>query len=997
MHKFMADIDERYESFAPPRVQDILIRDRLDALLDAACHTPLILVQGQAAQGKSTLIASYLNRALYRDPAPLHSTRNPLEKRPYPHHQMAHPPQLRSHGQQHPLDQQIPPPMGMGRKAIWLHLGRRESSHTQLFERIIDALSSTLPPSHPALNSMGTSGATLGTGEVMPRQAEVLHALCSIVPDPVALVLDNLDALDDNASSHRLIQSMANGLLPGNTPVQLILISRQHPSLGISVLKLEHAALTLTNEMLAFTPKEIRDYFTLCKGITLPSDTIEHIHALTHGWAGGLSLIGASLERGVDISRWPHHLTAETLDYFSHEIFDLMPDPIRRFLVKISQFDEINTEIAEHLCETPTSVAREMLHYLTTHHLFIHPLVNSGKIPAYRLNTLFRNFLYRSLMETTSPQDIKQTNRNAARFFESRGATADAVQHAIDGEDFSLAARMIKKSATDLIIRGRLPNLAHWLDALPSSMISQDPWLIFYQTITQRIRGGRQNITDFLTAKMGFLKNDDTRGALLSTAFLIEAAAFVRKPSTQIAQWIADGETLLFGLHGSTRFSWAQALLWQQIAFGYIAGEVDIQKGISACRNARLLANRIKNSEIQRNASIVMAFGFVRSGNIAEAETLLETLKGISDEGIHPEYRVLNQLIRIDFSLKQGDFMGAKTHLEKTAEDVEKFGLIFLYPEFIELKAMHAIYTHQFEAAMGLADHLSDFSILSGNRFYLALSSHIKALIHYHGSVTPLTRSPSPPTTVSLSDPCPWCIDTALKHSNEALTLFREKRETSSYYFLATLLHGILLMKTKKIQRAKERVNDTLQHLPHSTSDLVFCQAQAILGLISWEIGTGKSDTKETNEEKSTKESSHHILAALTKAHQEGFGRFPLLAPDDYMTLLALGIAFAPSQALFSPLTALMAPWKKSIPKHLSLLLPHPQIQADPSRSNRLKALYRHFMPTIDINTLGQFALVINGQPLDDKAWEGKKTATAFKGDDLPWNSYRQRHQGEAH
>ena len=964
MHNPMGDIDCRPEAFAPPHVQDILIRDRLDTLLDAAYFTPLILVQGQAAQGKSTLIASYLNRSTDQNPARTHPFTD--EKTPDPHNEITYPPrQMHQH-------QQAPHPMGIGRKAIWLHLSRRESSHTQLFERIIDALSSTLPPSHPALNSMVTPGATLGTGEEMARQAEILHGLCSVVPDPVALVLDNLDALDDDASSHRLIKSMANVLLPGNTPVQLILISRQHPGLGISMLKLEHSALTLTNEMLAFTPNETRDYFTRCKGMTLPSETIDYIHTLTHGWAGGLSLIGASLERGVDISRWPHHLTAETLNYFSNEIFDLMPDPVRRFLMKISQFDEINTEIAEHLCDTPTPVAKEMLHYLTTHHLFIHPLVNSGKIPAYRLNTLFRNFLFKALMETTAPQDLKQTSRNAARFFESRGATIHAVQHAIDGEDFHLAVRMIKKSATDLIIRGRLPNLAHWLNALPPAMISQDPWLIFYRTITQRIRGGRQNVTDFITAKMGFQKNDDTRGAILSTAFLIEAAVFVRKPSTQIAQWIADGEALLFGLHGSTRFSWAQALLWQQIAFGYIAGEVDIQKGISACRNARLLANKIKNSEIQRNASIVMAFGFVRSGNIAEAETALETLKGITDEGIHPEYRVLNQLVRIDFSLKQGDFTGAKTHLEKTADDVEKFGLIFLYPEFIELKAMHAIYTNQFEAAMGFADHLSDFSILSGNRFYLALASHIKALVHYHGSSTAPVASPSSPPLFSLSEP--WCIETALKHSKEALTLFREKEEVSSYYFLATLLHGILLMKTKQFQRSQKEVKDTLDHLPHAASDLTFCEAQAILGLISWEIGTWRTDNGYA-----LKESSHHILTALTQAYHEGFRRFSLLAPNDHLTLLTLGIAFDASQTLFSPLTALMKPWEKSILNHLSPLLSHPQIQADPSRLGRLKNLYRYFMPPITITTLGRFSVVIGDHPLDDKAWEGKKPKLLLK------------------
>ncbi|SLM31354.1 putative MalT [Desulfamplus magnetovallimortis] len=921
--------------FNPPRVHGIIIRKRLDNLLDSSRTKPLVLVQGQAAQGKSTLVASYLNRC-------------------FPDN------------------------------AVWLHLGKRESDHTNMFELLLHAICSrdSLMNINSVKEEISPSLATLGAGDEISRETEIITSLLIPREIPFAIVLDNLESLDDKASSHLLIQNIVQELLHRETSVQLIIISRLIPSMGISMLKVEHRSLLLKNDDLAFTLEETADFFInrpihkignkksdLFKWLenqtkdngtiekkelenqTIANETIEKIYKITNGWAGGLALIAESMERGVDISRLPHNLTAEALQYFSHEIYDLLPHHIKHFLIRVSLFDEIDTEIVETLCDTPK--AGEILDYLEKRNLFIQRLTGKNNRIYYRFNTLFRNFLYKALTDNLSPDQLRQFRIRAARFFENRGETERSVPYYLDGGELAMASDMIKKCATDLLLKGALPNLRRWLEALPDSMVQNDPWLLFYLTMTRRIRGGKRNVDDFTRALEIFRQKGDTRGCMLCTAYLIEACVFVRKSSEKILVWIQNGEKLLAQNRGNPLFSWAQALLWQHIAFGYIAGEVDIQKGLSSCRNARLLAKKINNSEIELNASIIMAFGYVRSGNFPGAAKLLKALKNMTDEGRHPEYRALNQLVRIDLELKKGNFKTADYYLAESEADVEKFGLLFLYPGFIELKAMHSIYTGKFENAKRFAEHLSDFSILSGNTFYLAQSCHIKAMVNYHAALS--------------TQELPSGFETARKESEKALQLFYEKKGEDAHMYKARQLYGMILFKSKKFVEAHREFQETLGYFAKASSDISWCETLSMTGLLCWE-------------ESMPGKAQEYILTAIKKFVTAGYQRFSLMATSDFLDFLILGLCFDTSDELFSPVLSLIT---DKLPGHASeriiYILSHPLVQKQPQWQNRLKQIYRYTLPKITINTLGQFSIMINSQPVNDDTWEGNKPKLLLK------------------
>ncbi|MBF0233804.1 MAG: protein MalT, partial [Desulfamplus sp.] len=699
----------------------------------------------------------------------------------------------------------------------------------------------------------------------------------------------------------------------------------------------------------------------------------------------------------VDISSFPLHLTAETFDYFSREVYALLPESIKHFLLRASMFDEIDEEMATELCDTDNG--HEILTYLEKRNLFIQRLIGSqtsdganlshtvSSLPyytdstppmsgrhyrsssrhlpsnrhipvCYRFNTLFKQFLFKALIHEISSNEFKLLNNRAGHFFEKRGEIELSVRYYLDGEDYKMASDMIKKCATDILVRGFSPNLGTWIESLPETVVQSDPWLIYYLTVTRRIRGGRRNVDDFLTALHLFGVKNDIRGCMLATAHLIEAAVFVRKSPSKIFEWIRYGEDILARERDNPHFSWARALLWQHIAFGYIAGEVDIHKGISSCKNAMILAKRIANKEIELNASIVMAFGYVRTGSFSDAETLLRDIKPLTNENIHPEYRALNHLVRIDFALKQGAFDDAQKYLHDSEKDLEKFGLIFLYPGFIELKAMHRIYTGRFRSATSLADHLSDFSILSGNTFYLALAHHIKAIIHYHTG----------------------CFELAKAESEKSLEIMREQKGEDARFFAAQALNGLILMQQSNYMDAQRSLSQALDYFEAVSSGILWCETEAALGMLFWK----KSQPELAKE---------YILKSLNRAFKQGYERFSLMAPSDFAEIVLLGICFDDSNTLFSALSPLIANQSHTsdallksdvftencVALKISSLLKHPQLAGETNSLNRLRHIYRLLLPRITITTLGQFSVCINNKQVADNIWDGNKPKLLLK------------------
>jgi DNA-binding SARP family transcriptional activator len=183
----------------PPRVPGVLHRPRLTEQINKNQDKRLLFILGQAAQGKSTLAASYAGT------------------------------------------QEIP--------VAWLNLDEGDSDPVNLFYWLINALQHCLPErdlsflkSYPAMSRS-------------PREPTLLYrewvqVMFEQINGPVQLVLDGLDRLHRNAPSFLFLQTLTHEAPPH---LRLILLSREEPPFGLQELKMKQQAHILTNEDLAFT------------------------------------------------------------------------------------------------------------------------------------------------------------------------------------------------------------------------------------------------------------------------------------------------------------------------------------------------------------------------------------------------------------------------------------------------------------------------------------------------------------------------------------------------------------------------------------------------------------------------------------------------------------------------------------------------------------------------------------------------------------------------
>ncbi len=874
-----------------PQLSDVVERPRLFNSLDNHSNKQVTLIIGQPAQGKSTLIASYLKR-----------------KREI---------------------------------VCWLHLDKTLSNHIKLFYKIINGVVTSLK-SDDRIRGFKIPQITLGTSEDILRYSDAIDSLLSIIDIKLNLVFDDFEVIEDHSSGFELISEMIKKI-PNN--VRVFILSRHIPSLRIKTLKMEDNFFILTNRDLAFTFEETLLFFKRhcnCNGEKIDIDHIKSIHKRTEGWAGGLTLVSESLRSSGDIARLPQKLSFDAFSYFSREIYENQPQHIRDFLIKTSIFDTMDPEVLSTFWNMDDVLA--VLGELEKRNLFIQKIESNKKWPFFRYNNLFKDFLKRDLLQNINKKEYTLLNNRAGRILKQKKAFEQAVECFYEAGNFKDIADIIKIKATDLLIKGRIGVIKRWIQFVPETMVLNDPWLLFYRTMTRRIKGGKKNIPDFERALELFDKNKNIRGKLLCIAYLIEATVFLRKPSEVIIKWIEKGRNLLKDLSG-VKYTWARTILWQQIGLGYIAGSGEIPKGISACRNAGILASGIGNIDLGLNASIIMIFGYVQSGDFQGARSNLKKIEKIIKEGQNPEYRALKNLVNIDFVLKKGNFIEAEFLLEKSEYDIEKFGLIFLYPVFIELKALYHIYINNHGLALQVADHLSDFSVLEGNDFYKGISHRIKAISYVRQNL----------------------YEKAENEADKAVFYLDSVKSRDIHFFLTNQVAGLTMMYNKNYLKASKALKKSCTYFKSVSSDLFFTETCLALGLIFRELGDKKN-------------SLQYLETGMHKAIMKNYMHFPVLAENEITQAVFLSFISCKDpkfQEYFKNFMHCHASIK--ITDIITNILEKTDAKDRPIIIERLKPFYMESLPKLKIYTLGQFRIYKDEKEFINIEWEGTRPKLLLK------------------
>jgi LuxR family transcriptional regulator, maltose regulon positive regulatory protein len=673
----------------PPDLSKILPRPQLDKIFEKNNDKMLILIIGQAAQGKSTTAATW------------YFQRN-------------------------------------NHSSIWITLDQEDSNPVNLFYLLVRALHHK--KKEKAIKTLlALPSHTFGPRVGLDRYREWATAIYKTFPEPVQVFLDGLDRLSTESESFHFIQALIEKIPP---TFKYILTSRTYPpsSLAFQNLKMGRQALLLKNEDLAFTPEEIQRYAKECQGLILDWEQVNHIHKVTEGWIGGILMLVDSLGTPSFYSSHPNFVwelpkrfQSETFQYFNQEAFKSLSPLQQDFLLRSSILKYLEPDIIREIL--PEKDGESILKELTSNNQFIQAFPSPDKGVIFRYHQLYKDFLTALVRSKVSEAEWRRWHLQAGACYQAKGGMEEAVYHYLEARAFQEASSLIKEIGLTMIKKGQLTDLAHWLRKLPQSLIQTDPWLLLFEALNNRFITSEENIRTLKTAIDLFKNKQDRSGLLLGLAFLIEAE-FLR--GTHHPELILEAEELLTSSEDPSHV-YERAFLWSQIGRNQ-ALRGNPRQGYRACQTAYLLANQSADNLLQTYALAQAVISLSILGELRQAERLLNELNSVSWSISNAEIRFLSTLSKAIYLIFKGEAQAALGLCNTLEEEVDKQGLAFLYPVALFLKQMALVYSHEHQQAEQICNQLMDLALATHNGFLKGIISFFSGLSAYWSDRRPEAR-----------------------------------------------------------------------------------------------------------------------------------------------------------------------------------------------------------------------------------------------------------------
>ncbi|MGD2179069.1 MAG: LuxR C-terminal-related transcriptional regulator, partial [Anaerolineae bacterium] len=168
------------------------------------------------------------------------------------------------------------------------------------------------------------------------------------------------------------------------------------------------------------------------------------------------------------------------LDYLIEEVLEQQSEDVQTFLLQTAVLDRLTGSLCDAVRFGNAESAhgedsgQATLEMLERANLFIVPL--DAERRWYRYHELFADLLRRQLRHT-EPGSIPTLHRRASAWYEQKGLADEAIDHALRGEDFEKAARLIEGRADAMWQHGQHAKLRRWLDELPVELMLSKPHL----------------------------------------------------------------------------------------------------------------------------------------------------------------------------------------------------------------------------------------------------------------------------------------------------------------------------------------------------------------------------------------------------------------------------------------------------------------------------------------------------------------------------------------
>jgi len=417
----------------PPLRKDLVLRPRLQALLEDGVHLPLTLISAPPGFGKTMLVAQWLQSQT---------------------------------AWQTQTDPNLPGSLRIG----WLSLDEADNQPAVFWRYVTGALQHNQPGLAETTQIMLTMPAP-------PTMETILATLINEIENfnqPFLLVLDDYHLIQ-TSDIHNSLKFFLDHQ-PDN--LHLIILTREDPPLGLARRRARRQMVEIRAAELRFEIHETISFLNLM-GLSLTSEQISTLERRTEGWVVGLQMAALSL-RGQDPENFFRSFTGDDRyisDYLIEEVLDRQPEQVREFLLCTSILERMNASICEALLgdkgkgirESPLSSLplspNSILDYIERANLFLIPLDNRREW--YRYHHLFAELLRQRLKESLPADEIIHLHEAASQWCEEHGEIFAAIRHMRQIHDEQRVIALLKKFAGWFFSNGELPQFVEFANALP--------------------------------------------------------------------------------------------------------------------------------------------------------------------------------------------------------------------------------------------------------------------------------------------------------------------------------------------------------------------------------------------------------------------------------------------------------------------------------------------------------------------------------------------------
>ena len=258
--------------------------------------------------------------------------------------------------------------------------------------------------------------------------------------------------------------------------IMIFIGSRSVPEIGLARLVVNHQAMILRADDLRFTPDEVTRFFADSSTLALTPDEVTAIYGQTDGWPAALQLYRLSLVNPA-VRRSVRNLNAfrpgQLADYLADNVISMQPKRIKDFLLRTGPLSRLCASLCDAV--TGNTGSQEMLLSLEKSGLFLRSLDSDQRW--FKYHALFSAFLEDQLINQA--KELTPTiHRRAMAWYRENSHYEEAMHHAIAAREYAFAADVLDEWSTQLAMEANLTILEQWHDRLPLDEIERHPRLV---------------------------------------------------------------------------------------------------------------------------------------------------------------------------------------------------------------------------------------------------------------------------------------------------------------------------------------------------------------------------------------------------------------------------------------------------------------------------------------------------------------------------------------